>query len=220
MEYARHRLPGALRLLQPFPGHLDDKLVVACSPLDSRDAPDVVLALVFQILEDLEELAGDLELVIGLKPHFRHMDVAQFACDQVLHRIHVLFVVVGNTTRSGPSAHEPAVLALPGHTSHQNVIAHREMRQCLATTAAHSVVTTIGADALQHPCQELLLGVHQRNHQLLQPVFVDWAKLKTLFVPLDESSKGRTRPTPHHDVVRGRLQPLPPRRAQCSLHGW
>ena len=51
------------------------------------------------------------------------------------------------------------------------------------------MVTTIGVDALQHPRQELLLGIHQRNHQLLQPVFVDQAELKTLVVPLDESSK-------------------------------
>ena len=107
---------------------------------------------------------------IGVKLHLRHMDVAQFACDQVLHRIHVLFVVVGNMPRLGPSAHELAMLALPRHTSHQDVIANREMRQCLAATAARSVLTTIGVDALQHPCQELLLGVHQGNRQLLQPV--------------------------------------------------
>ena len=170
MEHARHRLPGALRLLQSFPGHLGDELVAACSPLDSRDAPDVVLTLVFQLLDNVEELAGNLELVIGAKPHPRHIDVAQFARDQVLYRIHVLFVVVGNTPRSGPSAHELAVLALLGHSSHQNVVTYREMRQRLAATAARSVVTTIGVDALQHPCQELLLGVHQRNHQLLQSV--------------------------------------------------
>ena len=46
MEHARHRLPGALRLLQSFPGQLDNELVAACNLLDSRDAPDVVLALV------------------------------------------------------------------------------------------------------------------------------------------------------------------------------
>ena len=150
MEHARHRLPGALRL-ESFPGHLDDELVAACRPLDSRDAPDVVLTLVFQSLENLE-LDGNLKPIIGVKPHFRHMDVAQFACDQVLqHRIHVLLVVVGNTPRSGPSALELAVLALLGHSSHQNVIAHREMWQRLAATAA-------------------------RNYQLLQPVFVEWAK--------------------------------------------
>ena len=34
--------------------------------------------------------------------------------------------------RSGPSAHELAAFALPGHSSHQNVIAYREMRQSLA----------------------------------------------------------------------------------------
>ena len=27
IKHARHRLPGALRLLRPFPGHVDDKLV-------------------------------------------------------------------------------------------------------------------------------------------------------------------------------------------------
>ena len=104
------------------------------------------------------------------KPHPRHMDVAQLACDQVQHRVHVLFVVVGNTPPSGPSVHGLAVLALLGHSSHQDVIAYREMLQCRAATAARSLVTTIGADALQHPCQELLLGVHQGNRQLLQPV--------------------------------------------------
>ena len=67
MEHARHRLPRALRLLQSFPGHLDNELVTACSPLDCRDAPDVVLALVLQkLVENLAELAGDLELVIGV----------------------------------------------------------------------------------------------------------------------------------------------------------
>ena len=48
MEHARHRLPGDLCLLQSFPYYLDNELVTACSPLDSRDAPDVVLALVLQ----------------------------------------------------------------------------------------------------------------------------------------------------------------------------
>ena len=38
-----------------------------------------------------------------------------------------------NAPRSGLSAHEPAVLALPRYSSHQNVIAYREMRQNLAT---------------------------------------------------------------------------------------
>ena len=66
MEHALHRLPGALRLLQSFPSHLDNELVAVCSPLDSRDAPDVVLALVLQLLENSAELAGDLELVIGV----------------------------------------------------------------------------------------------------------------------------------------------------------
>ena len=78
----------------------------------------MVLALVLQLLENLEKLAGDLELVIGVKPHPRHVDVAQFGCDQVLHCVHVLFVVIGNTPRSGPSVHELAVLALPGYPSH------------------------------------------------------------------------------------------------------
>ena len=173
MGHARHRLPGAFRFRQSFPGHLDDELIAARSLLDSRDAPDAVLALVFQPLENLEEPAGDRLLANSVKLHPRHMDVVQFACGQVLHRIHVLFVVNGNTPRSGPSVRELAVLAPLGHSSHQNVIAYRETRQHLAATAACSVVTTIGIDALQHPCQELLLGVHQRNHQLLQPVFVD-----------------------------------------------
>ena len=82
------------------------------------------------------------------------------------------------------------MLARPGYSSHQNVIAYREMRQGLAAIAARAVVTTIGIDALQHPCQKLLLGIHRRNHQLLQPVFVDRAELKALVVPLDESTKG------------------------------
>ena len=73
-------------------------------------------------MENLEDLAGDLELVIGVKPHPRHVDVAQFGCDQMLHCVHVLFIVVGNTPRSGLSAHEIGVLALPGHSSHQNII--------------------------------------------------------------------------------------------------
>ena len=97
MGYARHRLPGALRLLQSFPGHLDNELVPACSPLDSLDAPDVVLALVLQWSENLE-LAGDIELVIGVNPHPRHVDIAQFGCDQVLHCVHLLFVVIGSVT--------------------------------------------------------------------------------------------------------------------------
>ena len=74
MEHARHRLPDALRLLQSFPGHLDNELVAAGSRIDRRDAPDVVLALVLQLLENLEELA-DFELVIGVNPHPRHVDV-------------------------------------------------------------------------------------------------------------------------------------------------
>ena len=74
-EHARHRFPHVFRLLQSFPGQLDNELVAACSPLDSRDAPDVVLALVLQLLENLE-LADDLELVIGVNPHPRHVDVA------------------------------------------------------------------------------------------------------------------------------------------------
>ena len=89
----------------------------------------------------------------------------------------------------------------------------------LAAIGARAVVTTIGVDALQHPCHELLSGIHQRNHQLLQPVFVYRAELKTLVVPLDDSSKRRTRVPPHHDVVGGRLQPLPPCRLQCPLYG-
>ena len=45
-----------------------------------------------------------------------------------------LFVVVGNTPRSGPSAHELAVLALPEYSSHQNVINYSEVQQSLAAT--------------------------------------------------------------------------------------
>ena len=44
----------------------------------------------------------------------------------------MLFVVVGNTPQFGPSAHELSSLALPGHSTHQIVIAYREMRQSLA----------------------------------------------------------------------------------------
>ena len=110
----------------------------------------MVLALVFQLHESLEELAGDLVLIIDVYSHTRHVDVAQFACDQVLHRIHVLLVVVGNTTRSGSSAHELTALALPGQFG-QNVIAYRQMRQRLASTAAHSVVTTIGVERIAAP---------------------------------------------------------------------
>ena len=96
-------------------------------------------------MENLEELAGHLELVIGVNSHPCHVDVAQFGCDQVLHCVHVIFVAVdnalrsgssahefavlalprysSNTPRSGLSAHEPAVLALPRYSTHQNVIA-------------------------------------------------------------------------------------------------
>ena len=96
----------------------------------------------------------------------------------MLHCIHVFCDVVGNTPRSDPSAHKCVVLVLPRHSIHQNVIAYREIPQRLAEATAHTVVTTIGVDAMQQPCQELLLGVHQRNHQLLRPVVVDCAKLK------------------------------------------
>ena len=90
------------------------------------------------------------------------------------------------------------------------------MRQSLAAIAARAVVTTTGVDGWQHPCQELLLGIHQ---ELLKPVFVDRAELKAFVVPLDESSKSHTRLPPHHDVLGGRLQPLPPCRAQYPLYG-
>ena len=73
------------------------------------------------MIENLEELAGDLELVIGVKPHPHRVDIAYFGCDQVLHCVHALFVVVGNTPRSGPRAQELAALALPKHSSNQNV---------------------------------------------------------------------------------------------------
>ena len=74
------------------------------------------------------ELPGDIELVIGVKPNPRHADVVQFGYDQVLNCVHVLFVVVGNTPQSGPSAHELAVFSLPGYSRHTNVIAYGEMR--------------------------------------------------------------------------------------------
>ena len=75
----------------------------------------------FSINGKLEDLAGDLELVNGVKPHPHRVDVAQFGCDQVLHCVHALFVVVGNTSRSGPRVQELAALALPEHSIHQNV---------------------------------------------------------------------------------------------------
>ena len=78
----------------------------------------MIFTLVLQLLVNLEELAGDLELVI-----------AQFGCDQELRSVHVLFVVVGNPPRSDPSGAALALLALPGYSSHQNIIATREMRQ-------------------------------------------------------------------------------------------
>ena len=83
----------------------------------------MILALVFQLLENVEELAGNLELVIGVMPHPRLLDVAQFGCDQLLHPVYVIFVVVGNTPRPGRSAHALAVLALRRYSSHQSVIA-------------------------------------------------------------------------------------------------
>ena len=101
MKRARHQRSGALRVLQCFPGHLDNEVVAACSPLDMRDAPDVTLPLAAQFL-NLEELAGDLELAIGVKPHPRHVNVGQFCCDDVLHCVHVLFVVVDNLSALAP----------------------------------------------------------------------------------------------------------------------
>ena len=96
------------------------------------------------------------------------MDVTQFGCDQVLHCVHVLFVVVGNTPRPGPSAHELAVLALRGHSSHQNVIAYREMRQSLAAIP-HAVPLKPSHrridPAVSGPLQ---VGIHQQS--LLQRV--------------------------------------------------
>ena len=46
VQHARHGLPGAVPLLQSFPGHLDNDLVSALSTIETRHAPDVVLALV------------------------------------------------------------------------------------------------------------------------------------------------------------------------------
>ena len=86
-------------------------------------------------MENLEELGGDLELVIGVKPHPYLEDTAQFGCDQLLYCVHVLVVVVGNTPRCVPCVHELAALALRGYSSHQKIIACREMRQsCRAPT--------------------------------------------------------------------------------------
>ena len=62
------------------------------------------------------ELRGDHELAIGVKPNPRHVDVVQFGYDQVLNCVHVLFVVVGNTPQSGPSAHELAVFSPVSYT--------------------------------------------------------------------------------------------------------
>ena len=76
MEHARHRILGVVRLSQSFRGNLDDELVAACSPPDSRDAADVVLAVVLQLLENPKELAGDLEFVTVLNPLPRRLDVA------------------------------------------------------------------------------------------------------------------------------------------------
>ena len=89
IEYVQHRLPGAHRLLQSFPGHLDNELVSACSPRGGQDAPNVVVALVLIPLQNLEELPGYLELTIGVKPHPRHADLAQFAFD--VRRTRALF---------------------------------------------------------------------------------------------------------------------------------
>ena len=49
--------------------------------MDSRRAPDVVFSLLLQLLENLEEPAGDLELVIGVNPHLLLVDIARFGCD-------------------------------------------------------------------------------------------------------------------------------------------
>ena len=84
---------------------------------------------------------------------------------------------------------------------------------------ARAVVTTTGVNALQHPCQVTLLGIHQRNDQLLKPIFVDRAQYKALVVPLAESRKGRTRLPTHHDVKGGRWWPLPSCPVQCPLYG-
>ena len=96
------------------------------------------------------------------------MDVEQFGCDQVLQCVHMLFVVVGNTPRSGPSAHELAVLALPAYSSHQNLIAYREMRQrfhaiphALPLKPSHRRIDPVVSGPLQ-------VGTHQQS--LLQSV--------------------------------------------------
>ena len=131
MKHSQPRFADAFRLLQSFPGHVHNELVPVCSPLDSQDATDVVLALALQLLGNFEELAVDLELVIGVKLQPRRVDVAQSGCGEVLNFVHVLFVVVGNTSRSDPSGHELAVLALSGYSSRQNIIAYSEIWQSL-----------------------------------------------------------------------------------------
>lgn len=149
------------------------------------------------------------------KSHYRHTNVAQYAYHQVLQRIHVVYVVVVNMPRHSPSVHDNAVVALPENSSDQDVIAYREIQQSLAVLGGDE----ISVDALHNTCHEFHLGVQEGNYLLLKPVFVDWADLKTLFVPLDESSKGRPRLMPQRDVVRGFLEPLPLGRVRCPLNG-
>ena len=84
------------------------------------------------------------------------------------HCVHVLFVVVGNTPRPGPSADELAVLALCGYSSHQNVIAYREMRQSLAAIP-HAVPFKPSHHCIDPAVSgSLRVGTHQQS--LLQRV--------------------------------------------------
>ena len=52
-------------------------------------------------MENLDELAGDLELVIGVKLHPHHVDVAQFGGDEVLHSAYTC-PLSSLATRHGP----------------------------------------------------------------------------------------------------------------------
>lgn len=114
MEHERQRLPGAPLLFQAFTVYVHNEPVAACRPCYSREAPDVVPSLVFHLVENSEEVIGDINLVTYVKPYPRRMDVALLVSDQVPHRAHLLFNVVGSTPRSGPSTYQLAVPPLHG----------------------------------------------------------------------------------------------------------
>ena len=83
----------------------------------------------------------------------------------MLNCVHVLFVIVGNTPGSGLSAHEIELLALPGFSGHQNVIAYRQMRQSL-TAILQAVPLTPGHRRVD-PALSGLLRVGTRQQSLL-----------------------------------------------------